>query len=130
MDKNTWGIVIAVAVIVGVISSVVTASFTGSVIRSTDLPSGNYKVYTTTDIDSKFASFKAKSCDGDSICEVSKIISTPKGSTGNLVLTSDNKVVYVDGTLVVTNLIGNGTVYACINGQGVIFRSQTPCVAH
>ncbi len=77
----------------------------------------------------------ATSCDGDSICEVAKTVSTPRGSTGALILTSDAKSVIVDGSLNVVDgslsaksLTGTGNAYVCTDNYGNLFRSTTPCL--
>ena len=56
-----------------------------------------------------------------------KIISTTKDSTSALVLTSDVNSVIVEGGVTVTKLRGEGNAYACIDGNGGLFRSDTPC---
>lgn len=70
---------------------------------------------------------KANSCDADSVCEVAKTISS-KG-TSDLILTSAaNDVIVKDVNFLITNLSGSGNAYACIDSNGQIFRSQTPCI--
>ena len=76
---------------------------------------------------SQSTNIKANSCDADSVCEVAKTISTNKGSTSALWLTSDVKEVIVVGNLSVNALAGNGTAYACIDSYGKIFRSLIAC---
>ena len=56
-----------------------------------------------------------------------KSVSTIPGSTSSLVLTADNKFVVVDGTLSATSLYGTGNAYACLDGEGKLFRSTKPC---
>ena len=127
---------------------------------------------------------KAHSCDADGSCEVNsllakengviiegKVISTGEGGPGNLVLTSNNGGVDVEGDLnakrlnvqnitnlegtplpeivigsyaefmgkvrvnnalsadilVGLNMRGNGTAYVCVDHNGYLIRSNTPC---
>ena len=89
---------------------------------------------------------KATSCDADSVCEANSlntkyITTTAVKGDGDLTLTTDNgglilnpdkKSVVVEGTLMadyfsVTTLAGDGIAYACIDDDGKIFRSLTPC---
>ena len=46
----------------------------------------------------------ANSCDADEVCEVAKTVSTRKGSTSALILTSDANSVIVEGNLTTTKL--------------------------
>ncbi len=84
--EQSWTIV-GIALVVAVVASIATASITGNAIVGS-------------------SNIKANSCDSDSICEVAKTISTNRGSTSNLILTSDTKGVIVDGVLSV-----NGGVF-------------------
>ncbi|MDP3640263.1 MAG: hypothetical protein Q8R53_03625, partial [Nanoarchaeota archaeon] len=54
--------------------------------------------------------FKANSCDADGVCEVAKTVSTKVGSTSNLILMSDTKVVNVQGNLGVDGSLSAGSV--------------------
>ena len=47
----------------------------------------------------------ANSCDADDVCEVAKTVSTRKGSTSALILTSDAGHVIVDGPLASESLV-------------------------
>jgi len=57
-----------------------------------------------------------------------KTISTLAGSTSALMITSDLKVVTIDGKLSATSLAGKGYAYVCVDSSGKLFRSLTPCV--
>ena len=56
-----------------------------------------------------------------------KIISTTAGSTSALVLTSDVNAVIVEGRLSIPKLGGEGNAYACLDNNGLLFRSDVPC---
>ena len=56
-----------------------------------------------------------------------KIISTTAGSTSALVLASDVDSIIVEGRLSVPKLGGEGNAYACLDSNGLLFRSDTPC---
>ena|SRR3989344_2724709 len=108
MKKKEWFTLIIVVIIVAVIASFATIKLTGNVIE------GSYTV-------------RANSCDADTICEVAKTISTRTGSTSALTLTSDVKKVIVEGSLLATNLAGNGSAYVCVDKTGNLYRSSISC---
>ncbi|WP_305909775.1 hypothetical protein Q9L42_003695 [Methylomarinum sp. Ch1-1] len=56
-----------------------------------------------------------------------KIISTSPGTTSALVLASDVDSIIVEGRLSVPKLGGKGNAYACLDNNGLLFRSETPC---
>ena len=141
--------VVVVSLVVAVIASLITASITGNVIKVQEKRKGT-EVYTKEEIDKLLANINAVSCDEDDQCETKsliadspsrigtvvidgKTISTKKGSTSALVLTSDVKYVVVDGSLNVLDLSGHGNVsssnaYVCTNINGSLYRSSKPCV--
>ncbi len=84
-NGNNLLLILGVALAVAVVSSVVTASVTGNVIRNPFNPVAS--------------TIRATSCDGDTICEVAKTISTKRGSTSSLILKSDNRLVVIEGDL-------------------------------
>ena len=73
--------IVVVVIVVALITSVLTVSLTGDIIKVGKKQYGT-EVYTKAEIDSQFAqlgNLKAKSCDGDGVCEVKSI-----KSDGNL----------------------------------------------
>ena len=168
MKYNIYTIVL-LAVVVAVIASVVTANITGNVIKVKGLKIGT-QVYTKEEVDKLFLkssnvsknfynreeidrlilNIGAVSCDGDNLCEVNNEISTPKGSTSDLILTSDGGeiLLYSGNTRVGKVLIVNNKIrvesfslgsqnsssnlsldnrYVCTNRAGELFQSHKPC---
>lgn len=117
MANNNYSFltVIAVALVVAVVVSLITASITGNVIKVKEKRKGT-EVYTTSEVYNKsqinnlLNNINAVSCNKDDVCEVKKTISTPEGSTSDLILTSDSGGVIIDGGVII-----NGS--AAVNGD-------------
>jgi len=86
MEKEQLLTIIAVSFIVAVISSIATASITGNIIKLNEYRFGRYNVYTADEIDSKFNNYRAYSCNGDMICEVTAL----RFSNGGTLTTGSN----------------------------------------
>lgn len=56
------------------------------------------------------------------------VITTVEGSGRPLYLSSDNKLIVMEGTIQLGLYQGSGNAYACLDPDGKLFRSQTPCV--
>lgn len=108
MKRNEWITVIVVVVVVAVLASFLTSQLTGQVIG-------------------RSRAVRANSCDADTICEVAKTVSTAAGSGSALLLTSDAKQVFVDGSVAVTGslsspkLTGGGTALVLTSGTKQVF---------
>lgn len=129
MKGKEWLIVIVVVIIVAVLASLITSNLAGNVVRvPTSIATTQTDIYTKGEIDTKLGNITAASCDKDSICEISKTVSTRAGS-GGLYLTSNLKQVFVDGSLIITPLTGinNSNAYACLTSSGQLYRSATAC---
>ena len=57
-SKINWWVIIAVAIVVAVISSLITVSVTGNVIKQNNYIYGKYQLYTKQEVDSKLAELK------------------------------------------------------------------------
>lgn len=124
MEKGQIWTIIGIALIVSIVASIGTLVITGNTIKVLGTTtsgwrtsSGTAEVYTKAEVDAKLAGIKANSCDADSICEVAKTVSTNKGSTSALVLTSDIKSVIVDGSLSAGNVNINGKTVSTNKGS-------------
>lgn len=53
MEKEQLWTIIGVAIVVGIVASITTASITGNVIKQINNPSGKYNLYTKEEIDTK-----------------------------------------------------------------------------
>jgi|SRR3989344_1885379 len=55
-NKTNWWVIISVAIVVAVVSSLITISITGNIIKQNTNPYGMYQLYTKPEIDSKLNS--------------------------------------------------------------------------
>jgi|SRR3989344_1270540 len=55
-NKTNWWVIISVAIVVAVVSSLITVSVTGNIIKQNTNPYGMYQLYTKPEIDSKLNS--------------------------------------------------------------------------
>ena len=53
MKNINLGLVIVVTLVVAVVASLITTNMTGNVIKQTNNPYGQYKVYTTAEVDKR-----------------------------------------------------------------------------
>lgn len=151
---NLW-IIAGVALVVAVLSSIITASITGNVIKVEKGKLGT-DIYTKLEVDEKLSLIRAHTCDADEICEMRGKISSENpisiyskaGSvkvTGDLSLKNEGsgtEISFVpssdslkinaqttrfEGSVASNSLTGIGTAYACLNDKGVLVRKSTPC---
>lgn len=76
----------------------------------------------------------ANSCSADSNCEINNVVANKGSFESILGVGQFFKVENVNGTaearfdnIEFNNLHGSGNAYACLDSQGKLFRSQTPC---
>lgn len=65
----------------------------------------------------------AESCDGDDTCETSSLYV----DSNAIVQGTINSWELKSGRIIISSLIGKGNSYACLDEQGLIFRSDIPC---
>lgn len=151
---NFW-IIVGIALVAAVLSSVITASITGNVIKIEKQKLGT-DIYTKLEVDEKFSLIRAHTCDGDEICEMRGKISSENPIsiyskagivkvTGDLTLKNEGSGAEIslipsgnelkinaqttrfEGYVASNSLTGIGTAYACLNEKGVFVRKSTPC---
>ncbi|MFA5856053.1 MAG: hypothetical protein WC867_01745 [Candidatus Pacearchaeota archaeon] len=115
MNQKEFLTIVVISLIVAVISSALTTSITGNVVRSVTSTNRYYpEMYTKTEVDGKFASLRAASCDVDSICEVQGKIS----SKNPITLSSESGAAKIEGDLSLTKIGATGAVIIKSNDVG------------
>ena len=77
MDNKTLWTVIVTALIVAVLTSLITVKLTGNIVNIPTVypsPTNYTSVYTKAEVDSKFVNVRANSCDADGVCETINLV--------------------------------------------------------
>ena len=146
MDSKTLLAVVVTALIVAVLTSLITVKLTGNIIYTPNYVAQNQTaIYTKAEVDSKFANVRANSCNADSICEVNNLTVSSNIITKNLtvsVLGADHinstsikllgdanaEYIFVKKGISAKFLAGSGDGYVCVNRYGDLYRKSTPCI--